>query len=186
MNTLTITVRGTPAAQGSKRGFVNRATGRVTLVEQSERVKPWREAVRAAALDALAAVAPCVEYSDGTTRRLPGYPFPDVPLAVHATFVFDRPSGHYGSGRNASVLRQSAPAYPGSRPDLDKCLRALLDALAGTLLRNDSRVVDIAGRKVYAGTGAPLPGPGAVVHVMPLPATIRDAAMPALDVQTVA
>lgn len=45
-------VRGTPAPQGSKRGFV--VNGRAVLVESSKRVRPWREDVRQAAITAMA------------------------------------------------------------------------------------------------------------------------------------
>lgn len=45
-------VRGIPAPQGSKRGFV--VNGRAVLVESSAKVKPWREDVRQAAITAMA------------------------------------------------------------------------------------------------------------------------------------
>ena len=52
MSTLTIRVNGTPAPQGSKRGFV--VKGRVVMAESSPKVKPWRQDVAAAATDAAA------------------------------------------------------------------------------------------------------------------------------------
>lgn len=44
-------VNGTPAPQGSKKGFV--VKGRVVLVESSAKVKPWRAAVVDAAVEAM-------------------------------------------------------------------------------------------------------------------------------------
>ena len=130
---LRIYIPGLPAPQGSKRAIPNRSTGRVSLVESSARVKPWREDVRAAALDAYSGPA------------LTG------PLYVEITFWIPRPRGHYGTGRNADTLRPSAPEYPAGKPDVDKLARAILDALtsAGTW-RDDSQVVSLSAAKVYA------------------------------------
>jgi len=47
-----IRVYGTPAPQGSKK-FVGIHRGRGIMVESSKKVKPWRQDVKAAALDAL-------------------------------------------------------------------------------------------------------------------------------------
>lgn len=44
-------VLGQPAPQGSKHGFVNPKTKRVIIVENSAKVRPWREAVKAVAPD---------------------------------------------------------------------------------------------------------------------------------------
>jgi Holliday junction resolvase RusA-like endonuclease len=48
---LVITVHGTPAPQGSKHGFVR--GGKVAMVESSQKVKPWRQDIKHAALAAL-------------------------------------------------------------------------------------------------------------------------------------
>jgi Holliday junction resolvase RusA-like endonuclease len=37
-------------------------------------------------------------------------------------------------------------------PDLDKLIRAILDALTGVVWRDDGQVVDIVASKVYADT----------------------------------
>lgn len=39
------------------------------------------------------------------------------------------------------------------RPDLDKLIRAVLDALTGVMFRDDSQVISIYARKLYAEAG---------------------------------
>ena len=51
---ITITVYGMPGLQGSKR-FVGTRGGRGVMVESSAKVKPWREAVKFAAREAMQA-----------------------------------------------------------------------------------------------------------------------------------
>lgn len=150
---LTITVYGLPAPQGSKRHL-----GRGVLVESSKKVKPWREAVKAAALAVLlpAGLAPL-----------------DGPLVADMVFTFTRPRSHYRTGRNAHLLRDTAPAAPTSPPDLSKLARSTEDALtdAGAYV-DDARIVAYRRlAKVYAGTpGDPdaLHIPGAVIRIRPL------------------
>src|SRR5206468_2876661 len=109
---LVFVAHGTPAPQGSHKAFVNRATGRAIITQDNARTKPWREAVKSAALDVM---------PDGW-QPITG------PVSVAMTLYMPRPKGHYGSGRNAAQLKDSAPAYPTTKPDVDKCCRAVLDA----------------------------------------------------------
>lgn len=68
-------------------------------------------------------------------------PHKDRPLAVVVTFYQQRPrTVHYGSGRNAKELKDSAPAYPISAPDTTKLWRGFEDALTGFVWHDDSRV----------------------------------------------
>jgi crossover junction endodeoxyribonuclease RusA len=132
---ITIEVRGLPAPQGSKRHV-----GHGILVESSKAVGPWREAVRAETQRVL----------NGThSRWLDG-----GPVNVEITFGLPRPKGHYGTGRNAGKVRDSAPWYPHGRPDLDKLTRAVLDGLtAGGAWVDDAQVVCLTARKVYGSPG---------------------------------
>lgn len=126
-------VPGVPAPQGSKRHV-----GRGVLVESSKALRPWRDSVAWAALDAAT--------DQGWTGN-------DLPVAVVATFYLPRP--------------KSAPksrVVPAVRPDLDKLARALLDALTTTVLHDDGQVVDLSVRKVYATDSCP---PGVRVDVYP-------------------
>ncbi|NDH90412.1 MAG: RusA family crossover junction endodeoxyribonuclease [Flavobacteriia bacterium] len=126
-------VQGVPAPQGSKRHL-----GRGILVEASKRVKPWRSDVIGAALSAFS-----------------GVPY-DEPLAVELCFVFPRPKSHYGTGKNAGVLKGTAPTHPTGRNvgDIEKLARSTIDALSvtsgGSCMRDDSLVVDLVCRKRFA------------------------------------
>lgn len=125
-------IPGDPAPQGSKR-----RVGKGVMVESSKRVQPWRADVRQAL--------------EGQ-QRLTG------PIAITATFIVRRPAAHYGSGRNAAVLKTSAPLLPTSRRhgDIDKLCRSTLDAIvsAGTI-PDDDMVVTLHARKRYAEADQP-------------------------------
>jgi Holliday junction resolvase RusA-like endonuclease len=163
---VSFTVHGQPAPQGSKRAFAVRGkggvpTGRVAVIESShDRVKSWRQAVVDAALAATAG------------RELPL----DGPLKLGVVFALPRPKGHYGTGRNSSKLRDSAPVYPAGTPDLSKLLRATEDALTDAgIWRDDAQVVGyVKLEKIYAGAYGPtiLPVPGASIVVQPIPAAV--------------
>lgn len=174
-NPLVITVMALPAPQGSKspkpiyRGKKGARvfTGKVAVVESSKNVKPWREAVVAAAMDVLR-MGP--EDEQGMATRI-AYPFDNGPVEVCITFTLPRPKGHYGTGRNAGKLKPSAPAFPtGQRDDIDKLSRSTLDALVGAyVLADDGQIVDLSARKRYPNSGPDtLPGPGAIIRVFPV------------------
>lgn len=132
---IAITVHGSPAPQGSKRAIVR--GGRATLIESShDRVKSWRQAVIDAAL-----AEDCPQLTG--------------PAEVTVTFRLKRPKGHYRTGRNAHLLRDSAPAYPAGMPDLDKLLRSTMDALtAAGVWADDAQVVMLTAAKTYGQPGA--------------------------------
>ena len=138
---IAITAHGTPAPQGSKHAIVR--GGRAHLIESShDRVKSWRQAVVDAALGA---------NGNRDSLRLPL----GGPVAVDVTFRLKRPKSHYRTGKNAHLLRDAAPAYPATMPDLDKLLRSTMDALtaAGVWL-DDAQVVTVAAAKTYGQAGA--------------------------------
>lgn len=145
---LTVVVRGQPAPQGSKTRLPNGG-----MRESSRAVAPWREAVRAETVAAL--------------TRAPAYT-PPMAATVWLTFTVRRPSTHYGTGRNALRLKGNAPARPRGRPDLDKLVRATLDALTDAgALSDDATVVAIHALKVYpAGDLDALDVPGAAILIL--------------------
>lgn len=108
---------GRPAPQGSKRAIPNRHTGRISQVESSRALKPWREDVRQAALGAL-----------------PSTWFPlDGPLAVVMVFTMPKPVA-------APKRRRS---WPDRTPDLSKLCRGVEDAITSAgVWRDDARVVE--------------------------------------------
>lgn len=142
-------VYGAPGPQGSKRHV-----GKGVMIESSKKVKPWREAVKQAALDLVI--------------TQPWTPL-DGPLVAEFAFTFKRPKSHYRTGRNAHLLRDSAPPYPAVVPDLSKLIRSTEDALTDAgVWADDARVVAYhQPRKVYAGSRDEyaLHAPGAVIRV---------------------
>lgn len=70
------------------------------------------------------------------------------PVGVVATYHIQRPKSHYNT---KGLLRESAPTHVTSRPDLDKYLRALLDAIQiSGIIKDDSQVVALSAVKVYS------------------------------------
>lgn len=122
------TIAGIPAPQGSK----TRTNWGVR--EDNPATKPWRSSV---AWEATAAM------SQLDAEPLAG------PVQVHALFYFPRPKSHYGTGRNAETLKESAPAYVATKPDLDKLLRAIGDGITGIVVRDDNQIVSLSARKLY-------------------------------------
>lgn len=144
---LVLTVYGTPAPQGSKN---RNAAG--ALYESSAAVKPWREAVKTSALDAL--------HHDEAWVPL------DCPVWLDLTFCLRRPKSHFGTGRNAGRLKAAAPPYPTGKPDLDKLVRSTQDALKDAgVVKDDSVVASLDAQKIYVLWGNALRTPGAVIKV---------------------
>lgn len=125
-----ISVTGLPAPQGSKR-----RVGRGFFVEDNERTAPWRAAVAAAA-----------------TKAMGKRPLYAGALRMQATFTFPRPKTHFGTGRNQGQLKPNARYWYVNRPDLDKLVRAVGDALTGVVCLDDACISELIVRKVY---GAP-------------------------------
>jgi len=125
-------VPGRPAPAGSKRMFLNRKTGKPTVVPDSKYQKPWMDSVRARAIEIFA-----------------GRPLLTGPLALYIRFIIQRSKGHYGTGRNAGTLKASAPPFPTVKPDNVKLARGTEDALTGVVWRDDSQVVLHGIEKIY-------------------------------------
>jgi len=137
---LTFSVLGTARPQGSKRHV-----GGGRMVEMGKDLKPWRSAIG-------------MEAANAMTEQ----PW-TCPVRVKLTFFLIRPKGHFGTGRNALTLKPSAPRFPSSTPDLDKLVRAVLDALTGIAFRDDGQVQALDCMKLYADEHYP----GVVVEVVP-------------------
>ncbi len=138
---MTITVYGLPAPAGSKRFVGHAKSGRGILVESSKQVRPWREAVKWAAL-----------LGPGPAVTLTG------PLLVEMTFTLPRP-------KTAPKGRR----WPDSRPDLSKLERSTEDALTDAgVWQDDARLVRCLAMKVYVGAPKDaLDRPGAVIEIAP-------------------
>lgn len=74
----------------------------------------------------------------------------ETPLTLHAGFFYERPKSHYGTGRNAGVLKPGRELWePIGRPDLDNLLKLIGDSLSGHAFDDDSRVTIGAQLKAY-------------------------------------
>lgn len=130
---LAVWVPGIPAPQGSKKAMPRYAgrggdrvfTGKVSLVESAQGVKPWREDIRGRLL----------------ANGVPGAWPLDGAVAVDLEFVLKRPT--------STPKRRTPPAI--KKPDVDKLERAVLDAIGSAgVWRDDSQVTDLRGRKRLA------------------------------------
>lgn len=120
-------VNGIPKPSGSKNAYPYYCTetGRlkIRMVDACKTRKPWMDAV-----------------AFGARRRHQGRPF-EGPVKFLMKFYMPRPKSHYGTGRNASVLKASAPREHLQKPDLTKLIRCAEDALTGILWVDDSQVI---------------------------------------------
>lgn len=129
---VTLNVPGIPIPQGSKNIFNGR------LVEtNANKLRIWRKAIGVAA-----------------TNHHQGEPI-DRPVHMTVEFRFPRPKHHFGTGKNALVIKEKAPTQYTAKPDLDKLIRAVGDALTQAgIIRDDSRITRITATKVYGVPGA--------------------------------
>lgn len=95
------------------------------VTNDNKRTRPWQDAVAFAARQAM----------DGKE------PF-DGPVAVACWFRMTK----------AKSVKRSHPAV---KPDIDKLLRSVMDALEGVCFTNDSRVVKVVASKLYSEIGEP-------------------------------
>lgn len=124
-------VLGRPVPQGSMRPMVSKTTGRAFAKHSNEeRLIPWRTAL---ALQA--------------RKHAPLRPLPKgTPIVVDLAFVFVRPKCHFHRG----FLRADAPKQMTDRPDIDKCVRAIFDALTKTFWADDCTVVGQSAWKTWS------------------------------------
>lgn len=65
----------------------------------------------------------------------------DTAVSLRLFFSFRRPKGHYGSGKNASMLKDSAPRVHAAKPDLDNLAKAVMDVLTRLGAWTDDAIV---------------------------------------------
>lgn len=137
-------VEGSPAAQGSKRHV-----GNGVMVEMSKKLKPWRKAIAEEA-------------------ALNGYvgAIMEGPIRARCVFFFPRPKHHYYTGRRADVLRENAPKYVMTTPDIDKLLRATYDALTQARVIADDKLI-VGGSQAMVYSNDEFVGAVITLDVMP-------------------
>ena len=132
-----ITVNGTPASKGNLKCVGRGGLHRLIENDKSGNLAPWR--------------AQLAEAGRRLTRAAGGTL--DGAVELDVTFRVPRPK---------SVRRP----HPSVKPDLDKYLRALLDAFTdGGIWHDDGQVTEITARKQYATPDHPA---GATITITPL------------------
>ena len=144
---ISFTVNGVAAPAGSKKGFYNKKAGRVIITDDSKRSRPWKAMVSDAALEAMTG-------PENGSRVLSIREPLDGPLLLEITFWVTRPKSHFGTGRNADVVKPGAPFAPTVKPDLLKLARAVEDALTGIVYGDDAQIVCETLQKAYTTGGA--------------------------------
>ena len=71
------------------------------------------------------------------------------PVYIQFWFGVPRPKSHYGTGKNAGIIKQSAPKYPAKKPDFDNYEKFIADCFNCVVYRDDSQIVSWRGDKRY-------------------------------------
>lgn len=71
------------------------------------------------------------------------------PVFLVIQFFFDRPKSHYRTGKFAGKLKENAPFWHKSRPDLDNLIKFITDAMNGVFYRDDAQIAKITALKIY-------------------------------------
>ena len=124
---LELKVRGMPRPQGSMRAFVR--GGKPIITAASKGLKGWRDLV------AFAASAAAQDEDAEMVEKGP----------VHVDMMFSLP--------RPKAEPKKRRTWPDRRPDLDKLVRAVLDALTGVAFRDDSQVVSMFAAKDWGKPG---------------------------------
>lgn len=180
---LEISVGGEPEPQGSATAYVpthprtkqpyRRPNGSivVNVTHDNTELMAWRRTVAHVAEEAWGKRAP----------------LENLALALHVTFCVERPKGHWGTGRNAHLLKPGAPARPIVRPDADKLLRGIGDALSDAgVYANDAQITETWAEKRYAVPTIDGPGTGALIRLYVCELQRADALPPEQQVRYVA
>jgi len=137
-------VLGVPVPKGSAKAYVNKHTGRAQVMQDNrEKQKPWASAITLTAM---------VSGVKGTLS----------PVKVDLVFAMPRLKSHFGTGKNATSIKPNAPLEHTSKPDLDKLIRCVLDALTGVAWHDDSQVFEVHAKKIYRSN------PGVQITLEPL------------------
>lgn len=140
-------VDGDPVPQGSWVAFIDNFGHARAIPSNKAALNRWRKLIADTAM----------------AERPAGWQVLDQPCLVALTFVRARSKGDYLA--NGRTLSKRAPRYPATAPDVDKLVRATLDALTEVAFVNDSRVVSCPATKRYAELGE---RPGVEITIVPL------------------
>jgi len=135
-------VPGTPLTKGSWKGVLNKQTMKIRFKPQTKE-PTWAATVKVFAAQAHE-----------------GAPW-ECPCRAFLSFSFSRPKVHFGKGRNAGVLKPSAPLLHAQMPDIDKLTRSVLDAMTKIVYKDDSQIIRVDACKDWC-----YEGPGVQIEVV--------------------
>jgi Holliday junction resolvase RusA-like endonuclease len=124
---LAFTVYGTPVPQGSTRAFIPKGWNRPIITAANAKTKPWKQEIAGVVLAEM--------------ERTGFQPIADGPVWIEVLFYFERPK---------SVKSR----HKTTKPDIDKLIRSLLDALTGHLFKDDAQVTSCRAMKVFTTEAA--------------------------------
>lgn len=129
-----ISVRPVPR-YGPGREVIGSSLAYGSTKEGGERIAEWMDEVKRAARRA---------YQGGPVEG---------PVAVEMVFFRKRPDNQCGTGRNAGTVKDWAPRYPITYPDVLKLARGVEDAMTGTVYADDAQIVEERTLKLFAAPG---------------------------------
>jgi len=128
---ISFTVLGRPQPQGSMKGFVlpgkDGKKPRAILTSDNTKMKPYRQQVGWAALDARAKAG----YAGLFAEK-------QVAVGVEMKFYFEKPPSISKKRQHISV-----------KPDIDKICRSSIDAMTGVLWADDAQIIQLIASKHY-------------------------------------
>lgn len=130
---LVFRVNGLPVPKGSTRAFLPKGSVRPIITSTSRNLKSWEQSIRLT----------CGAAAEAAKWQVPGRA---IPVGVSVSVALPRPK---------SLPRKQESHV--KKPDLDKLIRAVLDALSGIGYEDDSQVVMIDAVKEYVRDGQ-MPG----------------------------
>ena len=79
----------------------------------------------------------------------------DGPIRLGVVFYFNRPKSHYRTGKFSYLLKDDAPAFKTSKPDIDNLAKFVADALQPNFYKDDSQIIELKAEKYYVSHGEP-------------------------------
>ncbi len=134
-------VRAVPLAQPRQR---------IRVVHGGGKKKPFAMGYTAK-LDPVNAYKAAV--SKAASHAMSGRDLAPQPLAFDILYVLARPKNHYGTGKNAGQIKDSAPDFVAIKPDLDNLDKSTLDAMKGIMFVDDAEVCGGQRLKRYVRPG---------------------------------
>ena len=124
-------VRGKPEPQGSTKAFYIKSIGRTVTTSSNRNLKGWRQRIAEEAQK----VAP-----DALILE---------PVSIAVGFQMPKPKNY----------PKKRKLFHTKKPDLDKLIRSVGDAITNVLIRDDSQIISIVAEKIYSDT------PGCTVSI---------------------